>query len=165
MAQNPPNTPEGQGEGKQFDHLVADAAHHVLERRDAQAVAEKPRTPKARKPLLIVLLMAFVGVAVWNALYFSRMGKISADLEETYLETTIYLTALSLDAEYEATGAYPATLQELAMDEEGLTYTPGQNGYTLRLEGERATLEYRSGEDLTPYRESFEALQSGEMTR
>lgn len=77
---------------------------------------------------------------------------------ETALRETIYLTALALDAEREATGAYPATLEAVAMDEDGLTYIREGDGYRLVASADGVTVDYESGEDLTPFRAAFQQL-------
>ncbi len=150
---------------KDFNSLVADASDHVLAHYDAQAMAKAPRTRSFKKPLLIVLFVLLAGVAAWNIYYFSRMGRVSAEMEEAYLETAIYLTALTLDAEFEATGAYPASLEEVGMDEEGLSYVRENGSYTLVARGSGVELRYRSAEELAPFKEAFEGRQAGEMRR
>jgi hypothetical protein len=71
---------------------------------------------------------------------------------------TIYVTVLALNAEFEETGAFPEDLERIGMDEEGLTYPRGAEGYTLLMEEAGFTVQYSHGEDLTPFREAFEAL-------
>ncbi len=55
-------------------------------------------------------------------------------------------------------GHYPTGLVDLGMDQEGLTYSRVGDWYSLVAEDDGVTVEYRSGEDLEPYRVAFEAL-------
>jgi hypothetical protein len=107
-------------------------------------------------PSLLVALILVLGILLWVNLSSSDEGSpVSAELS---LRETLYVTALALNAEYEETGAYPVDLESIGMDEDGLRYTRSSHGYALVAEEEGVRVEYRSGQDLAPLREAFEAL-------
>jgi len=107
-------------------------------------------------PLLTAVLAASFGVLVWATLGDPVLHPQMS--VETSLRETIYLTALALNAEQEETGTYPTTLEEIGMDEVGLVYQAEPSGYHLSATDEGIQVEYRSGEDLGPFRAAFEAL-------
>ncbi len=103
---------------------------------------------------LVGLILIFFGLIIVNP-----WGEDSSTVPtETSLRETVYVTALALNAEFEETGRHPTDLVDLGMDQEGLTYTRVGEGYSLAAEDDGVTIEYRSGEDLEPYRGAFEAL-------
>ncbi|MBT8398577.1 MAG: hypothetical protein HKO65_18670 [Gemmatimonadetes bacterium] len=107
-------------------------------------------------PGFLVALVLVLALVIW-----SGQGNFSEESSvplETVLQETIYVTALALEAEFQETGAYPTDLESLGLDDEGLTYTLGPNRYTLVASAEGASVEYRSGGDLAPFREAFEHL-------
>ncbi len=107
-------------------------------------------------PLFTGGLFVTLAVLAW-ATFSDPALRHQVSLENS-LRGTIYTTALALDAERAATGSYPATLEEIGMDEEGVTYQPDANGYRLTASDEGLEVEYRSGEDLQPFRAAFNAL-------
>ena len=121
------------------------------------------KTPKAgttggggsiRPFFLVGLILVFFGLIIVNP-----WGEDSSTVPtETSLRETVYVTALALNAEFEEMGHYPTGLVDLGMDQEGLTYSRVGDWYSLVAEDDGVTVEYRSGEDLEPYRVAFEAL-------
>ena len=107
-------------------------------------------------PILLVFLVILLPVA----LIFGRPPneELPPVPVDTALRETIYITSLALDSEFEETGEYPADLEEVGMDEEGLSYSREGDGYTLVAELDGVRVQYRSGEDLEPFRKAFEAL-------
>ena len=156
--------PEDQS-GGDWNELVASASKHVLERQAAQRDAKAPIKKSGKTPLLVALLVILAVVGGWNLYFFSNLQTLSPEMEEGYLRTSIYLTALVLDSEFTETGAYPRNLVEVGMDEDGLTYSVQDGGYVLRIQGQYVSFEYRSGQSLDVFRESFEAVSSGEIGR
>lgn len=114
------------------------------------------RKPSGIRPVFTLALIVTLGVLLWVYIQ-DPMGRHQMSVD-TSLRETIYVTALALDAEFEATGAYPNTLEEVGMDEEGVTYRREDGGYLLIAEDEGVVVEYRSGEDLLPFQEAFEQL-------
>lgn len=118
----------------------------------------RPENGQIRPSLLVGLFLVLATLLALNAYEASFSGQVYSDLRETHLRETIYVTVLALDAEGKTTGSYPPDLETIGMDEEGLTYTRGSDGYTLIAEGEGIRVEYRSGDDMEPFRAAFEAL-------
>jgi hypothetical protein len=107
-------------------------------------------------PFFPVVLLILLPVA-----YFvgrPPLEKLAPVPAETDLRGTIYVTSLALESEFEETGEYPANLEMVGMDEEGLAYSRDGSGYTLVAELEGTRVQYRSGEDLKPFRRAFETL-------
>ncbi len=107
-------------------------------------------------PGLVVGLFLVLGLLLWS----NRDGGTEGSPYPivTYLQETIYVTALALDAEFTDTGAYPPDLETIGMDEEGLAYSRVAEGYTLVASEGEVTVAYESGENLEPFRQAFEAL-------
>jgi hypothetical protein len=110
-------------------------------------------------PLLLVALLLVLALLI--RINFGNPLPESSIPVETSLRETIYVTVLALEAELEETGAYPHDLESLGMDEEGLSYTPNSAGYTLVAREEGTIVEYRSGEDLGPFKDAFYELLPG----
>ena len=125
------------------------------EKAKAREEEKKPRNGPIR-PLLILALIVALGLVIVVDPY--RPEPVQPVPTRTSLREVIYVTALALDAEFEETGAYPAELESIGMDEEGLTYTRGPEGYTLVAEAEGIQVGFRSGDDMEPFRAAFEAL-------
>lgn len=124
---------------------------------------EMKRTPEKRKtkerrfsPVFLMILLVLLPVSY----FLCRPPRV--DMEpvpaETALRETIYITSLALESEFEETGEYPTDLETVGMDEEGMVYSRERDGYTLVAEWEGVRIQYRSGEDLEPFRAAFEAL-------
>jgi len=121
---------------------------------------EKPgaNNGQLRPSLLVGLVVVLATLLTLNVYEATFSYQVYSDLRETHLRETIYVTVLALDAEGKTTGSYPPDLETIGMDEEGLTYTRGSDGYTLIAEGEGIRVEYRSGDEIEPFRAAFEAL-------
>jgi hypothetical protein len=113
-------------------------------------------------PILTVALAASLGILAW-ATFSDPLLHHQVSVENS-LRGTIYTAALAVDAERAATGSYPATLEDIGMDEEGLSYQSDSNGYRLTATDEGVEVVYRSGEDLQPYRAAFNALLPPHIT-
>ena len=110
------------------------------------------------RPLFAAALVATLGVLLWLTLASGDPLDEHEMTVETSLRETIYVTAIALDAEHRETGRWPADLESIGMDEEGLSYEVTGDGYTLVARGEGAVVEYRSGDDLRPFRNAFNSL-------
>lgn len=115
-----------------------------------------PSTAGQIHPVLLLALVTVLGLLIWiNSTGSPTESPVPV---ETSLKETIYVTALALDAEMEATGAYPPDLESIGMDEEGLSYTPSSGTYTLVAAEAGITVQFQSGDDMEPYRNAFESL-------
>ena len=107
-------------------------------------------------PIFLVILLILLPVAfIFGGPPNEELPPVPVD---TALREVIYITSLALDSEFEETGEYPADLEEVGMDEEGLTYSREGGGYTLVSELDGVRVQFRSGEDLGPFRKAFESL-------
>lgn len=127
-----------------------------------EAVEKKQATRKQRtrkrgiSPIFPVILLILLPAAYFVARPpTENLAPVPA---ETALRETVYVTSLALESEFEETGEFPADLETIGMDEEGLTYSRDGAGYTLIAEWEGARVQFRSGEDLEPFRRAFETL-------
>jgi hypothetical protein len=152
------------GDQKPFDTLVSEAAVHAKERLDAQAAPTAPPPPKSRTPLLAILSIVFLCVAGWNVYYFVYSGSPSPAFEEAALQASIFLAQQSIEAELAETGDFPASLEEVGADEEGLSYVVTGEVYTLTAQGNHHAINFQRGDDLTPFEAAFRALLAGEVT-
>ena len=135
---------------------VVDSRNQAAQETAAEIkVAGKKKARKSRLPILLSLVAISLVALVLTRLASPTFLPASPD---DSAKETIYVTVLALTAEFEETGAFPETLEAIGMDHEGLTYWLGPGGYSLTAVEDGMTAEYRSGEDLTPFREAFEAL-------
>jgi len=108
--------------------------------------------------ILLVLLLALALLLAWNSYSYRRAETISPEMADASLKGSIYLTVLALEAEFEDTGAYPSDLESIDVAEDEVTYFPTGNGYRLVAADGDLSFEFRSGDDLGPYRTAFEFL-------
>ena len=138
-------------EDPKMEALVSAMAHV-----QAKAASEETasRTPATRvRPLFIVALLLGLGVVIAVNLLSTPLPPPTSI--EASLQETIYVTALALNAEFEETGAYPADLESIGMDEEGLSYDRRPEGYSLVAEEEETRIRYNSEDDLGPFKAAF----------
>jgi hypothetical protein len=107
-------------------------------------------------PVLLIALLALLGFLLW--LNSADSPEETAIRTEVSLQERIYVAALALDAAFEEAGVYPANLEAVGMDDEGVVYSRSGDGYTLTAEEDGIRVEYHSGEDLEPFRTAFERL-------
>jgi multidrug efflux pump subunit AcrA (membrane-fusion protein) len=107
-------------------------------------------------PSLLVGLVAVLGILVW--LNGAESGDSTGIPVRLALQETIYVTALALNAEVEATGSLPPDLEAIGMDKEGLYYQVTGEGYNLTAQEGDVTVEYHQGENLEPFQKAFEEL-------
>lgn len=113
---------------------------------------------KVERRLLTVLLLVFIGVGAWNIRVLTATQTLSPSQTVADLEASIYLAAKTIDAELEDQGSLPLTLNELGIDDDGLTYRTTEGGYELEVRVGRHTVSYRSGEDFSRFEAAFKAL-------
>ena len=121
-----------------------------------KTVNSDPSTPGHIHPSLLLALVVLLGFLIW--VNSTEAGTESTVPVKTFLQETIYVTALALDAEMEETGAYPPDLESIGMDEEGLSYSLSSGSYTLVASEAGITVQFQSGDDMEPYRSAFESL-------
>lgn len=135
-------------------HAMAEVQKESAEKKQARARQETRK--RGISPIFPVILLLLLPAAYFVARpQVDNLAPVPAD---TALRETVYITSLALESELEETGQYPADLETIGMDEEGLTYSRDGAGYTLVAEWEGARVQFRSGEDLEPFRRAFESL-------
>jgi hypothetical protein len=116
---------------------------------------------KTERRLLGVLLLLFLALWAWNVRVMNRTSRVDPAQEQACLEASIYVAALSLDAELQETGRLPRSLDQLGVDREGITYLPRGSDYELVAQVADRTVTFQKGEDLTPYEAAFRSLIPG----
>ena len=115
-------------------------------------------TGASRGITLLVVLLALGLVLAWNSYSYRQAETISPEMAAASLKGPIYLVVLALEAEFEDTGAYPPDLESIDVAEDEVTYFPTGDGYRLVATDGNLSFEFRSGDDLEPYRSAFEFL-------
>lgn len=126
---------------------------------------DRKHTGNTSSKVLLFLLLVLGVIIAWNSYSFARSEDVPPEMAEASLRASIYLAALAVDAEFEETGAYPPDLESIEVDEEEVTYSANATGYTLVATDGDLSFEYRSGDDLDPYRTDFEYLLPGSRIR
>jgi hypothetical protein len=126
--------------------------------RKINPTAEIALSRKVERRLLTVLLLVFIGVGAWNIRVLTQAQVSSLSQTVVDLEASIYLAAKTIDAEIEDHGTLPSSLDELGIDDEGLTYRANGSGYELEVRNGEHAVSYRSGQDLSRFEAAFRAL-------
>jgi hypothetical protein len=126
---------------------------------------DRKPTGNSSSTILLFLLLVLGVIIAWNGYSFARSEEVAPEMAEASLKASIYLVTLAVDAEFEETGVYPPDLETIDVEEEEVTYSPNETGYILVATDGELTYEYRSGDDLDPYRTAFEYLLPGNRLR
>jgi hypothetical protein len=112
----------------------------------------EPRLGSGRRGARPVLFLVAVGLLLtlltqprW---LFRRPPEEPPALQEASLRVRMYVEIDRVERFRTESGRLPQTLLEAGADTSGLTYTPGEGGYTLRGVNNGLTLTYRS--DMAP---------------
>jgi hypothetical protein len=119
-------------------------------------------SPIVRRWSIILVCVLAAALAALYAFSESRQTHAASEImEKASARFSIFLIAQELRAHFDSTGSFPATLEELDLDEEGIEYLT--NGTTFRLvvvEGSNSIV-YAEGEDSEIFRSSFKVLEEG----
>ncbi len=136
-----------------------------VESRQTIAQLDKDRHNKLQRslvPILVVLTPVAIAMTVWNLVGTSAPERIfSVEREVAGAEFTIYVTATELELFRDSMGFYPPDLEQISMDDDGVSYQENSGSYTISVALETETVTYESGEDLTPFEESFDRATEG----
>lgn len=143
-------------------------AREILRREAADAEARaaarvEPARRTSRGTLLIGLLVVATVLTAWNVSRSSRSPAVVSVAEEAAAARfAIYLVASAVERYRVDSGAWPANLRTIGLDEEGVEYSRSPAGYTLRGAGGDSVFTYRSGDSLELFRRAYAALQPEE---
>ena len=134
-------------------------------RRDAELAVREPVEVRKKSPGRLLLLLAPIAVVliVWNIVMSAGDPEVfTVDEQEAAAKTTLFLVAQGLLVHRDSAGSLPATLEEIDLDEEGLTYRRNYDSYTLTVEANGKVFTYRSGDDLSGFAAAFATFLSEE---
>lgn len=158
--------PPPTGEQDDWNELVASASEHAKNRANAIATPDQPPTPpRTRGILLAFLAVVFLAVAGWNIYLFTMAGDPPPAFEQVALQASLFFAQQAVEEAWKETGSFPASLEEVGGDEEGLSYALSETGYTITAVGIHHEVSFRRGDDLTPLKAAFQALLSREVRR
>jgi hypothetical protein len=129
--------------------------------REAAQRAHHPGRPPARprRPLIWALSTLLLAVIGWNLTVLTRQPQVfSPEEEAASAKVRIYLVAVVVLQHRDSTGALPATLEALGLDDEHVTYVVADSGFQLSAAVGEAIERYQSGEDLTRFGEAYRQL-------
>ncbi len=110
------------------------------------------RFPRRRRyRILPVLLVAISALGVWSFVRATALPVVPAAEAETSARAALYLIANSLDDHRRNHGVLPASLTELGVDIEGVSYRIEANRYVLKAAHDRLRITYREGQDKAPF--------------
>jgi len=134
-------------------------------RRDADLAAQAPvevRKKAAGRWLLLLAPIAVVLIA-WNIVRAAGDPEVfTVNEQEAAAKTTLFLVAQGLQVHLDSAGSLPATLEEIDLDEEDLTYQRNYDSYTLTVEANGRVFTFRSGDDLSGFAAAFATFLSEE---
>lgn len=169
-----PSRTRAAGEGGAGDRPAPEWQSAVREVMDdvAERRARRPRPLRTARwqPLVLGVLSAlFVGVGIWNILWyqdFHRPAFSAAQVEES-LRASIFLTVLGLESHRSRTGTYPASLEEVGLDAPDLEYRLEGQEFVLLAPGLNVEppLSYRPGEDLRPFELALDGVLPANFRR
>jgi hypothetical protein len=108
-----------------------------------------------------ICVLALTLASLYALSEYRQPHAASTVMETASARFSIFLIAQDLRAHFDSTGAFPATLEDLDLDEEGIEYVT--NGSTFRLvvvEGSNSIV-YTEGKDSDLFRSSFKVLEEG----
>ena len=150
---------------RNFDELAADVMEKAAE--DAARAPDRKRLTKNNKAwyVLVVLLTLLIGLTIWNIVRASSDVDLFSQAENLNgARLTVILTAQAVENYRDSTGTYPANLEMIGMDDDGLEYATDAGSYSLRLVLPTDTVTYRPGEDIAPFAAAVAPL-FGEIER
>jgi hypothetical protein len=140
--------------GQEVAGLIAEIVQRDSDGRSAKAIQKR----NLHVPVMLVLFLILAGFGVWNFLRISAPPEIPVVQVEAAARARLYLTSSSLDAYRRERGTLPATLAEIGLDNDGMTYSLEAGRYTLVAQYGTVRVSYREGQDKAPF---AGALRSG----
>ena len=158
----PPSRDPGPSRRELASELVQSIIKDKAEERERGAAAEKgrgARRERMRRVLVFGLLPAFLILLGWNLTRGRAQPVVFTPAElDAGARFKIYLAAQALKAHRDSAGTWPASLDLVGFADEGLTYQVIDTTYVLQTMIGGAPFTYRSGEDLTFFRDASQEL-------
>jgi hypothetical protein len=129
------------------------------ERGEARAQDEEARRRRLRRILVFGLLPAFLVLLGWNLTRRSQPPEVFTPAElDAGTRFKIYLAAQALKVYRDSAGTWPPSLEVVGFANEGLTYEIVDTAYVLQANIGGAPVFYRSGDDLSFFRDASQEL-------
>jgi hypothetical protein len=107
----------------------------------------------------VLFLVIFALTALYAVSEHRKLGTPSAALARASSRFDIYIIAQGLQEYRDSTGAFPATLEEADLDEEGIEYVTSGASYRLIAVEDSTSLVYTEGADLSRIEAAFKVLE------
>lgn len=129
------------------------------ERGEARAQDEEARRRRLRRILVFGLLPAFLVLLGWNLTRRSQNPEVFTPAElDAGTRFKIYLAAQALKVYRDSAGTWPPSLDVVGFANEGLSYEIVDTSYVLQGNVGGAPVFYRSGDDLSFFRDASQEL-------
>ncbi len=111
--------------------------------------------------IIFVCVLALALAALYAFSEYRQTHAASPVMESASARFSIFLIAQELRVHFDSKGTFPATLEKLDLDEEGIAYlTNGSTFSLVAVEGSNSIV-YVEGEDSEMFRSSFRVLEEG----
>jgi len=140
-----------------LEEIMRQEVEELQERKRIKSLSGQKRPRYKMLGVLLVILVIMIGLNI--ARMVTVPDPFTPAEEEASAMFTMYLVVQSVEAFRDSAGSFPTNLESLDLDEEGLTYTVHDLGYTVRYEDQGARFSYRSGESFAPFVAAFEVLE------
>jgi hypothetical protein len=133
-------------------------------RREAElASAPEPvaRT-RSRTRRLVILGGLLIGVFAVDAAILMRLARPFTPADHvTSAHYVMYYTSRAVEAYRSSRRALPTDLGAVGLADNGITYVPAGDAYTLRMRGPDGPIEFRSNADSTPFTAVWDRVGQG----
>jgi len=161
MTQPPPKDPNQtprQLASELVQSIIKDKADE-RERGQARVQDQGARRERLRRILVFGLLPAFLVLLGWNLTRGAKPPEVFTPAEiDAGSRFKIYLAAQALRVYRDSTGVWPPSLDVVGFGNEGLTYQVVDTAYVIQTTIGGAPFSYRSGDDLTFFRDASREL-------
>lgn len=143
--------------------LVQDILKHKLEERRQEQGGDhhgQGRQQQGRlRTVLLALLPLFLGLVVWNLTAGRKRPVVFTQAElDAGARFKVFLAAQALTSFRDSAGHWPASLAQVGFADEGLSYQQADTTYELTAVSGGIRFTYRSGEDLSFFRDAPQDL-------
>lgn len=158
----PPSRERNQSRRELASELVQSIIKDKAEARErgAARVQDKAaRRQRLRRILVFGLFPAFLVLLGWNLTRSSKPAEVFTPAElDAGVRFKIFLAAQALKVYRDSAGTWPPSLDAVGFAHEGLTYQVVDTSYILQANIGGAPVSYRSGDDLSFFRDASQEL-------